>query len=149
MGDRPDDIGIGPRPREPLRSMARRHSLLALDDRVKPFTTLVPPEMMEIVWAEIAAINRGEARRFDGNRYEINGRVYVDKGGGTFFPASGPGFIGPLDRGTHRALLILKAEGGVSPRVTFRFQREGLSDDQIEWALAIWQRRTLAQEEGP
>lgn len=37
--------------------------------------------------ADIEAINRGEAVR-DGNRFTINGRVYVSKGDGGSYPVS-------------------------------------------------------------
>ncbi|MGI8485218.1 MAG: hypothetical protein ACR2OU_13265 [Thermomicrobiales bacterium] len=96
---------------------------------------------MQTVRDEIAAINRGEGRKLLGNRYEINGRVYVQKTGGTFFPASGPGFIGPIDRGTHASLPILKEHGGMTEAARFRITREGYSDDQVQLAEEIWNLR--------
>jgi len=39
--------------------------------------------------AEVELINQGYAERLPGNRYQINGRIYVDKGDGYTFPVSG------------------------------------------------------------
>jgi len=124
-------------PKQPLETMSPRHSLLALRGPSKGNTTLVPPSVMASLRADIAAINRGEGVK-QGNRFTINGRTYVQKDGGTFYPAVGPGLIGPLDRGTHNALLVMKAHGGLTEAARFRLEKEGTSDDQLHLAERIW-----------
>ncbi|MGC4105294.1 MAG: hypothetical protein QM753_02915 [Thermomicrobiales bacterium] len=93
--------------------------------------------MMSTVREEIAAINRGEAVKW-GNQFTINGRTYVQKDGGTFYPASGPGLIGPLDRGTHNALMVMKTHGGLTEAARFRLDREGTLESQVQLAERIW-----------
>ncbi|MGN6030446.1 MAG: hypothetical protein ACTHQE_02165 [Thermomicrobiales bacterium] len=124
-------------PKQPLETMSPRHSLGSLRGPSKGNTTLVPPSMMPALREDIAAINRGEGVK-QGNRFTINGRTYVQKDGGTFYPADGPGFIGPLDRGTHNALMVMKVHGGLTEAARFRLAKEGTLEEQLQLAEHIW-----------
>jgi len=44
---------------------------------------------------EIDRLNHGHGVSLGNNRWQINGRVYVDKGNGSTYPESGDGIVSP------------------------------------------------------
>lgn len=136
-------MGARHTPPKPLTRINDRHFLRKIhpNQRVKSQTTYITPELEPMVEAERIEINQGLAIRFDGNRYTVaSGRVYVDEGvGGTYFPKEGPGLIGPVTRGTSRAILIYSRYDGPTEQARMQLSRErGISEDDIIAANAIW-----------
>ncbi len=138
------------KPKHPLRPSApKRHQLDRFDRQthIKPVTTMVLPGIE--VAEDIAAINRGEGMSLGNNRWFINHRLYVDKGDGTAFPASGEGVISPSRRELI-GLQILISSGGDSDVLFERTHRTPGFDDKIRdeatrlfmiWSKAREQRK--------
>ena len=112
--------------------------------RVKSRTTLIPPELEDAVQEELRAIELGSAEMSHGNRYTLpSGRVYVDEGNGTFFPVTGPGLIGPVERGVLRALCVLARYNGPSAQAMRHLRLEkGIREVDIVQAVVLWRSRS-------
>lgn len=85
--------------------------------------------------ADIDAINRGDATR-DGNRFSINGRLYVSKGDGGSFPVSGPG-VHQLGRGAFKALGVYN-ELGMTDAAERQLDLQGIGPDERAAAARAW-----------
>jgi hypothetical protein len=79
---------------------------------------------------EIERINRGEGISLGNNRWQINGRVYVDKGDGATYPESGKDVITPSRRELI-ALQHLINSGGDMADLVRRTNRDPNVDDMI------------------
>lgn len=135
----PDRVLSRPHPRHGLTSFSANHK---------------PQERNSIVLAsvdvlaDIDALNRGEGL-FDpatGQSW-INGRRYGMHSDGKTFPMDGDGVI-PVNRGTFRALTILRAYNGATDMAELRMGREKdiTTHDRAE-ALRIWLLREEAMSD--
>jgi hypothetical protein len=119
-----------------------RHSVSRIRPNapVKAQTTYIPPDLEPIVVSELADIAEGRAIRTQGNRYTVtSGRIYVDEGNDVFFPLSGPGLIGPVNRGANRALTIFARYNGPNEQAMHQIRLEkGVQPADVETALRIW-----------
>ncbi|HEU0165585.1 MAG TPA: hypothetical protein VFQ54_11120 [Thermomicrobiales bacterium] len=103
--------------------------------------TMILPGFEDAIEIDRRLINAGKARRI-GNVWHINGRMYESHGEtGAFYPTGGEGTL-DIDRGTHRALVILKGYNGPTGAAHFRLRKErGIAEEQIEQALWLWNLR--------
>jgi hypothetical protein len=85
--------------------------------------------------ADVDAINRGEAVR-DGNRFTVNGRVYVSKGDGGSFPVSGSG-VHRLPRGAFKALGVYN-ELGITDAAERQLDLERIHIEERAAAARAW-----------
>ncbi|MGB3329949.1 MAG: hypothetical protein WBA46_13390 [Thermomicrobiales bacterium] len=93
---RPEDREKRTIPAVPLTHVNKRHYLgrFSPTSRVKAKTTLILPGFESQVERDRSAINAGDARWDQGTAtWSVEDRVYGDKGTGTFYPISGPGFV--------------------------------------------------------
>ncbi len=131
-------------PKTPLTRINQRHFISRISKRSLsgPQNTMILPGYEDAVEADRRLINSGRAKRTN-NDYVINGRTYQEHGGtGAFYPVSGEGVIN-IDRGTHRALVILKTYNGPIDAALNRLQYErDISDGQVDQALQLWSLRT-------
>lgn len=119
------------RPGRLLRASApKRHQLDRFTEatRVDRNNTMVLPGID--IEDEIARINQGEGVSIGNNRWQINERVYVDKGTGATFPESGSGVISPSRRDLI-ALQHLIRSGGDIADLFHRTIRDPNFDDTI------------------
>ena len=73
-----DDRQENNRPTKPMIHMNDRHLLNRVrGSRGASQTTLIPPDMVETVQADMVAIRNGYGVRLPDNHYEINGRTYA------------------------------------------------------------------------
>jgi hypothetical protein len=84
---------------------------------------------------DLTDILAGGAPR-DGNRFSVNGRVYILEGGGRLFPLSGDGLI-PLGRGAYAALGSY-TDFGVTEAVEVQLDREKVDEAERERARDVW-----------
>jgi RHS repeat-associated protein len=117
-----------------FRGPSQRHRLNKVDQETvaKDLNTVIEPRVD--VAADVAAINRGLARR-EGDRFIIHGRTYGVHDG-TLYPISGPGFH-QLDRGAFKALGVFNTFGDTG-RAAEIMSRMGLSQEAIEAGRAAW-----------
>ena len=93
---RPEDRGKRAIPAVPLVKMHSRHYLSRFSptSRAKARTTLVLPGFEPAVERDRQVINAGRADWGQGTAtWTVGNRAYGDKGTGTFYPVSGPGFV--------------------------------------------------------
>lgn len=109
-------------------------------------TTYILPDYQKAVAEDLRLIAQGRATRDHspeggGNTYHINGRTYVDKGQGRFFPKAGPGLV-TVGRGVNRALILLAGYNGPTEAALNRLLHDPLiTDDDRDKALDLWRLR--------
>jgi hypothetical protein len=133
---KPDRVLTRPHPRHGLTSFSANHKPQAKNSIVLPSVDMQ---------ADMDAINRGEGY-FDpatGQSW-INGRRYGMHSDGKAFPMDGDGVI-LVNRGTFRALTIIRGYNGVTDVAELRMGREHdiTADDRAE-AIRIWHVREAA-----
>lgn len=130
----------------PLRSPHRRHLARHVDQRTgRPngeWNTVILPGVD--VAADVAAINRGVARRV-GNTYIINGRTYGFHNG-RLYPMHGEGLV-RLTRNQYRALAVLNSNGN-TPRTQEILDKMSISEPDRERALEVHEITKRAKESG-
>jgi hypothetical protein len=119
-----------------FRTPASRHQLRSVKQGTyaRDLNTVIEPGVD--VAGDIAAINRGLAKRI-GNTFEINGRSYGVKEGGTLYPISGPGFH-QLNRGAFQALGVLNKFGNTPIAMEILSKMKNVGPAEIDAALRAW-----------
>lgn len=106
---------------------------------IEPVNTMVLPGID--VEEDIARINDGHGVSIGHNRWQIDGRIYADKGNGAAFPVSGVGVISP-SRLELIALQMLIRSGGDLEDLYRRTHQHPDFDDTIRTSaaglFAIW-----------
>lgn len=131
------------RPPHAITKIHDRHYLNRIKgSRGASVTTIIPPDMVEMVNEDLAAINRGDGTRLPDNRFAYRGRVYAWERGSTGYPVSGPGFI-VADRFTYSAIQTFVRHGGVNAGSMNELQRNPhLPGASVELAKECWRKRT-------
>ena len=139
-----DQVNKANMPSKPLTRINQRHFISRISKRSlsDAQNTMILPGYEDAIEADRRMINDGRAKRAN-NDYVINGRTYREHGGtGTFYPVSGEGVIN-IDRGAHRALVILKTYNESTDAALNRLKHErDISDEQVGQALQLWSLRT-------
>lgn len=131
------------RPKNPITRINDRHYLNRIKgSRGAEITTIIPPDMVDTVNEDLAAINRGDGNRLPNNRYEYRGRIYVWEDGETGFPESGPGLY-TVDRFTNSAIQTFSRHGGVNEGSMNELQRNPhMPESSVKLAKELWRKRT-------
>jgi hypothetical protein len=119
-----------------LRPPNARHRASTLDHRTKGRRAINTVAMPWVDFGrDVEAILAGECIR-EGNRFTVNGRVYVLEGEGRLFPVRGDG-LHQLGRGAYRALGLYNS-GGITETVELALDRELIREDERQIARVIW-----------
>jgi hypothetical protein len=91
---------------------------------------------------DVADINAGRGisgRTSNGTpTVTVNGRTYGVEPNGTLYPIRGDGFIGPVDRATHKTLGIYNEHNGRSPLTEQILDRQKVPQSIRDEALRIF-----------
>jgi len=122
-----------------MRIPESRHRAARVGERSQPHGRV---NTVALPWVDfgqdLADILAGHCTR-DGNRFSVNGRVYILEGGGRLFPQSGEGLI-PLGRGAYTALGLYN-DFGMTTAVETQLDLAKIDEAERELAREVW--RTL------
>ena len=93
---------------------------------------------------DLKDIRAGGATR-DGNRFDVNGRVYALEGGGRLYPLSGEGLV-EIGRGAYRALGMYN-DWGLTEMAEVRLARARIREDERAVARQIWRALHIWRQE--
>lgn len=138
-----DETRAANRPTKPMNHMNDRHLLNRVrGSRGASRTTLIPPDMVETVQADMIAIRNGNGVKLPDNHYEINDRTYAWEKGETYYPVSGPGLI-VVDRPTLKAIQTFAPHGGINDQALAQLSwDQHMPSESVELAKELWRKRT-------
>ena len=119
-----------------MRIPESRHRAARVGERTNPHGNVNTVALPSVDFGgDLADILAGRAIR-DGNRFEVNGRIYVLEGEGRLYPQSGDGLI-QLGRGAYRALGMYN-DWGLTGEAEVRLDRARVREDERPIARQIW-----------
>jgi hypothetical protein len=118
-----------------IRIPEARHRVAHAGERTYPHGDVNTVAMPWVDFGQdLADILAGGATR-DGNRFDVNGRIYVLEGGGRLYPLSGEG-LAQIGRGAYRALGMYN-DWGLTEIAEVRLAQARIREDERAVARQI------------